>query len=68
MYSIITFNEWVCNNSNNNNFKVKITAHIDDEQNIWFKGKQVAEILRDVDTNQAIRKHVYSEDKRKWTR
>ena len=37
MYSIITFNEWVCNNSNNsnnNNFKVKITAHIDDEQNI----------------------------------
>ena len=34
MYSIITFNEWVCNNGNNNNFKVKITAHIDDEQNI----------------------------------
>lgn len=50
VYSIMTFNEQVCNN--NNNFEVKITAYIDDKQNIWFKGKQVAEILGYVDTNQ----------------
>lgn len=26
-------------------FNVEIISYIDDKQNVWFKGKQVAEIL-----------------------
>ena len=49
----------------NNDLGIEITSYIDKKQNIWFKGKDVAEILGYSDTNQAIRKHVDKEDKYK---
>ena len=42
-----------------------MTSYIDNKQNIWFLGKDVAKILGHKDTNQAIRKHVDEEDKYK---
>ena len=42
---------------------IEIESFIDKQQIIWFKGKDVAEILGYRDTNQAIRKHVDEEDK-----
>ena len=38
--------------------EIELTSFIDDKQNVWFKGKDVAQILGYSDTNQAIRKHV----------
>lgn len=43
---------------------VEQTSFIDNKQNTWFKGKEVAEILGYNDTDQALRKHVDSEDKK----
>ena len=37
---------------------IELTSFIDNKQNVWFKGKDVAQILGYSDTNQAIRKHV----------
>ena len=48
----------------NNNLGVEIESYIDKQQNIWFRGKDVAEILGYKDTNQAIRKHVDKEDQK----
>ena len=42
-----------------------MTSYIDNKQNIWFLGKDVAKILGYSDTAQAIRKHVDDEDKYK---
>ena len=42
---------------------VEITSYIDKQQIIWFRGKNVAEILGYKDTNQAIRKNVSIENK-----
>ena len=42
-----------------------MTSYIDNKQNIWFLGKDVAKILGYSDTTQAIRKHVDEEDKYK---
>ena len=50
---------------NNEELGIKINSYIDKQQNIWFRGKDVAEILSYKDTNQAIRKHVDEEDKYK---
>ena len=46
----------------NEDLGIKINSYIDKQQNIWFRGKDVAEILGYKDTNQAIRKHVDNED------
>ena len=44
---------------------IELTSYIaDNKQNIWFKGRDIAQILGDSDTNQALRKHVESEDKK----
>ena len=43
----------------------ELTSYIDDKQNIWFLGKDVAKVLGYSDTTQAIRKHVDDEDKYK---
>ena len=43
----------------------ELKSYIDKQQIIWFRGKDVAEILGYKDTNQAIRKHVDEEDKYK---
>ena len=29
----------------NNELEIELTSHIDDMQNIWFKGKDIAKIL-----------------------
>ena len=50
---------------NNAKLGYEITLYIDDKQNIWFLGKDVAKILGYSDTTQAIRKHVDDEDKYK---
>ena len=50
---------------NNAKLGFEITSYIDDKQNIWFQGKDVAKILGYSDTDQAIRKHVDEEDKNK---
>ena len=49
----------------NEELGIKINSYIDKQQNIWFLGKDVAQILGYRDTNQAIRKHVDEEDKYK---
>ena len=49
----------------NEELGIKINSYIDKQQIIWFRGKDVAEILGYKDTNQAIRKHVDEEDKYK---
>ena len=41
----------------------ELTSYIDKQQNVWFKGKDVAKILGYSDTKQAIRKHVSTENK-----
>ena len=43
----------------------ELTSYIDDKQNIWFLGKDVAKVLGYSDTDKAIRKHVDEEDKYK---
>ena len=48
----------------NTNLGIEITSYIDKQQNVWFCGKDVAEILGYKDTNQAIRKHVDNEDQK----
>ena len=44
---------------------IELKSFIDKKQNVWFLGKDVANILGYKDTNQAIRKHVEEEDKYK---
>ena len=41
----------------------ELTSYIDNKQNIWFRGKDVAKILGYSDTDQAIRKNVSTENK-----
>ncbi|CAH3179238.1 unnamed protein product, partial [Porites evermanni] len=49
----------------NKDLGIELKSFIDKQQNIWFLGQEVAEILGYKDTNQAIRKHVEEEDKYK---
>lgn len=48
----------------NNALGVEITSYIDKQQNVWFKGKDVAEILGYSNTRKAICNHVDNEDKK----
>lgn len=48
----------------NDELGIELTSDIDNKQNIWLKGKDVALILGYSDTDQALRKHVESEDKK----
>ena len=47
----------------NEELGIKMNSYIDKQQNIWFRGKDVAEILGYRDTDQAIRKNVSTENK-----
>ena len=47
----------------NEELEVELKSFIDKQQNVWFKGKDVAVILGYKDTNQAIRKNVSTENK-----
>ena len=49
----------------NEDLGIELTSYIDNKQNFWFFGKDVAKILGYSDTDQAIRKHVDDEDKYK---
>ena len=48
----------------NNELQIEITSYIDKQQNIWFKGKDVAEILGYSKIRDALSKHVDNEDKK----
>ena len=47
----------------NEELGIKMNSYIDKQQNIWFRGKDVAEILGYRHTDQAIRKNVSTENK-----
>ena len=47
---------------NNIDFKIELTSYIDNKQNIWFKGKDIAKILGYSDTRNAIITHVSEEN------
>ena len=49
----------------NKNLGIKFKSYIDEECQVWFRAKEVATILGYQDTNQAIRKHVSENHKRK---
>ena len=48
----------------NEELGIELTSYIDKQQNIWFRGKEVAQLLGYKDTNQAIRKHSDHEDQK----
>ena len=43
---------------------IELTSHIDKKQNVWFRGKDVGEILKYNNVRKAICKHVDNEDKK----
>ena len=47
----------------NKELGIKIKSYIDKQQNIWFRGKDVAVILGYRDTDDAVRRHVSIENK-----
>ena len=47
----------------NEELGIKINSYIDKQQNVWFKGKDVAKILGYRDTDYAVRRHVSIENK-----
>ena len=49
----------------NKDLEIELTSYIDNKQNVWFRGKDIATILGYSDTPQAIRKNVCIEDKYK---
>ena len=50
---------------NNVKLEIELTSYVDNKQNIWFLGKDIANILGYSDTDKAIRKHVDEQDKYK---
>ena len=47
----------------NEDLEIELTSFIDDKQNVWFRGKEIAEILGYSNIRQTISRHVDSEDK-----
>ena len=47
----------------NEDLEIELTSFIDDKQNVWFKGKDVARILGYKDTVNALKQHVSVENK-----
>ena len=43
--------------------EIVLSSFIDNKQNVWFKGKDVAQILGYRDTKKAIKQHVSEENK-----
>ena len=48
----------------NKDLGIELTSYIDDQQNVWFLGKDVAEILGYSNTKKAVLNHVDCEDKK----
>ena len=42
----------------NKDLEIELTSFIDDKQNVWFRGKDIAEILGYSNTSHAIKRHV----------
>ena len=51
-------------NYKNEELKVEMNCYLDDEKNVWFRGKEIATILGYKDTKKAIQLHVDSDDKK----
>ena len=51
-------------NYKNDELKVEINCYVDDEKEIWFRGKEISTILGYKDTKKAIQLHVDSDDKK----
>ena len=47
----------------NQDMNIELTSYINSKQNVWFKGKDIAEILGYKNTDDAIRRHVSTENK-----
>ena len=47
----------------NKELGIEMNSYIDKQQNVWFRGKDVAKILGYKDTNDAVRRHVSIENK-----
>ena len=47
----------------NEDLEIELTSFVDDKQNVWFRGKDIAEILGYSNVRKAIWIHVDSEDK-----
>ena len=50
----------------NADLDVELTSFIDNKQNVWFKGKDIAALLGHSDTDQALRKHTDNEDRKSY--
>ena len=50
----------------NQDINIELNSYIDDKQNAWFKGKDIALILGYSDTDQALRKHTDNEDQKSY--
>ena len=46
--------------------EIELTSYIDEKQNIWFKGKDIAQIHEYSDTEQALRKNIDPEDRKSY--
>ena len=47
----------------NEDLGIEMNSYIDNKQNVWFRGKDVAQILGYRDTDDAVRRHVSTENK-----
>ena len=47
----------------NKDLGIELNSYIDKQQNVWFRGKDVAQILGYSDTDDAVRRHVSIENK-----
>ena len=50
----------------NNEFEIELISYIDTKQNIWFKAKDIAKIFGYIQTDQALRKHIDSENRKSY--
>ena len=46
--------------------EIELTSYIDEKQNIWFKGKDIAQTHEYSDTEQALRKNIDPEDRKSY--
>ena len=49
----------------NNELNIELISYVHARQSIWFKGKDIAQILGYSDKDQALRKHVLEDYKKK---
>ena len=49
----------------NEDLEIELTSFIDDKQNVWFRGRDIAEILGYSNSKKAIQMHVDSDDKQR---